>query len=224
MDGEFRPASEMTLQTTDVPFDLYRKDVEPGEIILGGNGGASSMYQVIAVRRAGEGGSDRTTVAQAMATLEDADPQRGRKLFFSNRATCTVCHKLEGRGIAVGPDLSDIGLRAEPQYVARSILEPNAKIIEGFLQASIRTTDGRQHLGMIRGESGQTLTLYTLDGRKQTIAKDEIADRELLDQSAMPPSFALLLSPQEVADLTAYLMTQKTEPNSKNSSVEKQQP
>lgn len=63
------------------------------------------------------------------------------------------------------------------------------------------------------GRWSATLTLYTPDGREKVIPKERIAERELLDQSAMPPSFPLILSARDVADITAYLMTQKTDPD-----------
>jgi len=47
--------------------------------------------------------------------------------------TCDACHKIEGAGGELGPDLSHIGDRRDAAYIRRSILDPNADIAEGFV-------------------------------------------------------------------------------------------
>ena len=53
--------------------------------------------------------AERATYERAALT-HDGDPARGRALVLDeNRTKCVVCHKLDGRGGDVGPDLSHIG-------------------------------------------------------------------------------------------------------------------
>lgn len=57
---------------------------------------------------------------------------RGRALFVKHR--CFTCHNVGGEGFAVpthpGPDLSAIG-RSHPGYLVESIMNPDAKIVDG---------------------------------------------------------------------------------------------
>ena len=47
--------------------------------------------------------------------------------------TCTACHKVGDDGGALGPDLSRIGAQRDEASIRRSILNPNAEIVEGFV-------------------------------------------------------------------------------------------
>ena len=58
-----------------------------------------------------------------------------------------------------------------------------------------------------RTDSGITIRLP--GGVSQTIAADEIASRENMEQSLMPPGLVAALSKQEFADLVAYLQSLK---------------
>lgn len=46
--------------------------------------------------------------------------------------TCTACHKIEGAGGELGPDLSHIGTKRDKTSIRKSILDPNAEIAKGF--------------------------------------------------------------------------------------------
>lgn len=205
--------TELDLETTDTTFSIYHKRFDAGVVTLGGNvadkAGPSSMYQVF-IRKAGARlAVYDTTMANAAPLLDKGDAARGRAVFFEHTVGCARCHRLEDRGVAVGPDLADAGLRLKPDKIALSILDPNAEVIEGFVQHMVETNDGDRYFGMMRAESGKSLTLYTLEGRKVVIAKGDIAEHRVLATSAMPTNFGKLLTPQDVADLAAYLMTQK---------------
>ena len=47
-------------------------------------------------------------------------------------AGCTGCHKINGEGGAIGPDLNHVGSRLSANLIRESILTPDAKIAKGF--------------------------------------------------------------------------------------------
>lgn len=53
------------------------------------------------------------------------------EIIYKDRG-CHVCHLTEGDDETVGPNLRTIGSRAGKEYIKESILDPDAKIIEGF--------------------------------------------------------------------------------------------
>ncbi|SVA50594.1 uncharacterized protein METZ01_LOCUS103448, partial [marine metagenome] len=122
--------TDLVLNTSDVPFRLYRLDVLGGTVILGGNvegGGRSSMYQVL-VQRPTAGGKTAGPAVHAILKSGKSDKANGSQVFFGKGA-CMACHRVQGKGQNLGPDLSDLGLRVNAEYVVRAILEPNADLI-----------------------------------------------------------------------------------------------
>ena len=145
--------------------------------------------------------------------LANANPARGKEIFFSRRANCTACHMLDGRGTNYAPPLSDVGLRNTlVKQILESVLEPSKKITEGYHMMTIVTTDGKVYNGAIRREAGGRLELFTQDARTITIPTAEIEIRKRQEISLMPSNFNEILAAEEVADLVAWLATRKTPP------------
>lgn len=202
-----------SLKTSDTTFKLFKKDFKAGAVTLGGNfvngndARASSMYQVV-VTKAGDAARPQydTKAEQVVALAGDA--KRGREIFVKDGGVgCFNCHVVDGKGTAVGPDLADFGLRADRAHAIESILNPSAKIVDGFLQTVVETKDGDQFYGIPRAETARQLTIQQGDGQPVTVEKDRIANRRVLNESAMPSNFNELLSPQDVADVVAWLLT-----------------
>ena len=68
-----------------------------------------------------------------------------------------ACHRVQGKGQNLGPDLSDMGLRAKTEYIIRAILDPSADIIEGYQQAHLQLKSGGEVFGMVQGETAKSL-------------------------------------------------------------------
>lgn len=120
-----------------------------------------------------------------------------------------VCHRVQEKGQNLGPDLSDLGLRAQADYVVRAILEPSVDIIEGYQQVHFMMKDGSEVFGMVQGETAKSVKVFLADGSPRDLAKTEVKKRSMLETSGMPPSYAYTLSKQEIADMTAWLLDQR---------------
>ena len=147
-----------------------------------------------------------TTVEQALAVLKTGQPERGRALYSA--AGCVSCHRAGGLGRQYGPDLTNLGERNDPEHIVRSILEPNAAITEGFALLNVGTRDGKTYAGILREETDLHLTLGQAAGQPVRVEKALVTLRESLHTSAMPP-FGGILSPEQVADLVAWLTARK---------------
>jgi putative membrane-bound dehydrogenase-like protein len=151
-----------------------------------------------------------TTIDQALPLVAKGIREQGEKLFFSTGgAGCSNCHRVGKRGTDFGPELTSIGARAEPRHIVESIVDPSAVITEGFNTHLVTTAEGAW-AGILLEESGVELTLGLMNGQKLRIQKAKITKHETLPTSAMPV-FAPMLTPQQVADLTAWLLEQKAD-------------
>lgn len=146
--------------------------------------------------------SEPTTIESVLPLLVRADATRGRAAFVA--AGCAVCHQVGSEGGAFGPALSELGARANPEQVIRSILQPNADITEGFTLLSVATKDGKTFAGRRQEETAMALTLMQPDSTSVTIKRADIAKQESLPTSPMPP-FDRVLTAQQVADVVAWL-------------------
>ena len=189
-------------------FPVYRRTVQAGEVMLGGNKLADtngeSMYQVFLTKT----GLRKTNIAAATNAMTKANLKHGEEIFFG-RGTCFACHQVKGKGVPIGPDMNGINKRRDADYVIRSILIPDEYIVEGFQQTSLEMNDGRKLFGMIQEETAQTLKIYLLTGEQISVDTKDIIKRNDAKNSSMPGSFSHTLSAQDVSDVTAWIMQLK---------------
>ncbi len=196
-------------------FEFYERTFDAGRIELGGNtddgsAGGKGNY-IVAIAPVPLSRRDvKATLDAALSLLERGNRERGALLFkHSLGAGCAKCHSLDQAKNGFGPNLSSIGLRSNARHIAHSIIEPSAVITEGFNQQTVVTTDGRSFSGVLLEESGLTLSLGQSSGERVDIPKVSIEERQTVPKSAMP-EMAEMLTPQQVADLTAFLLTLQT--------------
>ena len=100
--------------------------------------------------------------------LAAGDAEKGRFLFHSNREIrCNACHTVGNLGGGfVGPDLTEVGKRANREYLLESLIDPSAKIVKGFETLVIVTDDGKIFSGTFVADDGRTLGDRTPRGGK----------------------------------------------------------
>lgn len=198
-------------------FAFYQRTFDAGPIQLGGNtddgrDGGKGNYIVAVQPLPLEKQPTKATVEASLARLDRGDRIRGKFLFqHAQGAGCAKCHSLDQTPHGFGPSLTGIGLRANVRHIVQSIVEPSAVITEGFKQLNVITDEGNVFSGVLLEESGLTLALGQSDGVRVDIPKSSIDQRKTSPVSAMP-EMAEYLTPQQVADLTTYLLTLETPP------------
>jgi len=139
----------------------------------------------------------------ARAIAAPGDPARGRLLFASQ--SCVACHSAADGQTPKGPHLVDIGRRSKRPELLESILEPSAKIAQGFQTVAFLTAQGTVVTGFVVGESADEVQVRQADGRGVRLAKQEIDERVRQEVSVMPTGLVANLTPEQLADLLAYL-------------------
>ncbi|MDB5311817.1 MAG: Cytochrome c [Gemmataceae bacterium] len=138
-----------------------------------------------------------------------ADPDTGRRVFENPRlATCSLCHRVDGRGADVGPDLSLIG-RTDRRWIVESILQPSAVVAPHYLPWKIETTDGRVLTGLLVGTHLDESVYVDQKGLRFKVDARDVASAVPTRTSIMPDGLLDRLTDQEVRDLVAYLASRK---------------
>ena len=150
-------------------------------------------------------GSD--VAAQYRMCLEGGEAGAVADVFYGYAAAaCRRCHVVNGSGAAVGPNLSEIGLQKDRQYLLESIVEPNKAIAKGFATKLLLLDDGRVLSGIVSDETDEMLTLTLPTGEKTQIEKDAI-EAEKAGLSGMPADLYKSLTRREIRDLVEFLTT-----------------
>ena len=142
--------------------------------------------------------------AALLAMKGDAD--KGEQLFWeTSDVTCRNCHRIGDRGVMVGPDLTDIGLRQKPAEILNSLLDPSAKVDPKFQTHSVLTEDGTVVNGVIVEETSDSIHLVDASGKRHQVSVDDITTRRPSDKSVMPDRLLAGFTAQQAADLMSYL-------------------
>ena len=138
-----------------------------------------------------------------------ADVAAGRRVFFHPKlAGCYKCHRVEGRGADVGPDLSTIG-RTERRSIVESILQPSALVAPHYQAWTIETNDGKLRTGLLINTQLVQYTYLDAQGQTFKLSTRDIAETRPATKSIMPDGLADLMTDQELRDLVAYLCSRK---------------
>lgn len=129
------------------------------------------------------------------------DVEKGASVF---RQTCSKCHKINGVGTDVGPDISDTRNRSRDALLY-DILDPNRRVDPQFSAYIVVTDDGRSFNGLLVAENDEQITLRQPEGREQVIARAEIEELQATRKSLMPEGIEKDVTVQQMADLLAFL-------------------
>ncbi len=158
-------------------------------------------------------GVDPAKQAARLAELTEAtrtgNARHGREVFFSNKALCSRCHRVNGQGETIGPDLSMVGAIRQHHELVEAVVEPSASFVRSYRPVILATADGRTHTGVIASETSAEITLRTADFAEVRIQRGDIEVFKEADLSIMPAGIDQRLTRTELADLIAYLASLK---------------
>jgi cytochrome c oxidase cbb3-type subunit III len=130
------------------------------------------------------------------------DPERGWELFRVKG--CAQCHRINGVGGRLGPDLSTIGQMRAAAHLREAILDPDADVRERYWVVSFNDQAGKSHSGFVMNEDTYSVQFIDFDEQLRSFEKTGLKDYQVVKTSKMP-SYKGALSDQEVGDLVAWL-------------------
>ena len=134
----------------------------------------------------------------------EGDPVRGERLY-AGKGGCARCHTVNGRGGALGPDLTEIGARRSISYLRESLIDPEAAVPEGFLQVQLVTRGGRSITGVRVNEDTFSIQIRDLSDKFQSYFRSELVEVIKQTGKSPMPSYRGTFTSAELDDLVAYL-------------------
>jgi PQQ-dependent dehydrogenase (methanol/ethanol family) len=140
------------------------------------------------------------------------DAGRGEQLFFGV-GQCSSCHEVNGRGLPLADDLSEIG-KETPAAIEVGIehgLSSRRFAFGGTNQryVDIRLRDGGQLRGLVKNEDSFSVVLQTLEGDWRLLERRRIRTITNSTRTLEPTDIMQRLSADQRADLLAYLSERK---------------
>ena len=146
----------------------------------------------------------RTIAAPAATDQVAGNAQNGEKIF---RASCAGCHRVNGKGGRLGPDLSRAGIGRARAVLVRRIRGGFEDSLSGYEPVSITTKNGQTIQGVKKNEDLNSVQIMDTRERIQGYLRSDV--REVADgkRSAMPVFGPERLPESDLNDLLAYMAT-----------------
>jgi putative heme-binding domain-containing protein len=198
-----------TVPNVDLRSGKFRRaasDEELGRLITNGvPGTAMPPHKFQAAEVTGIVAYVRTMRDVNIARVVAGDAERG-KAVFADKGACASCHRVNGQGSRLAPDLSEIGGIRSADALQASLLDPTANMRP--INRSVRAVTGDGKVITGRRLNEDTYSVQLIDSRERLVSlwKAELKEFTVIKTSPMP-SYKDKLSAQELADVVAYLRT-----------------
>jgi putative heme-binding domain-containing protein len=132
-------------------------------------------------------------------------------LFFG-KAACSACHQANGKGGALGPDLSNL-VHRDYASVMQDIVEPNAALNPDYLAVTLKLKNGETVGGVMLQSWDNKYVLGQPNGEKLMVPRDDVepGTTKPMGVSLMPPGLLEGLGEQERKDLLTFLLMPRPE-------------
>lgn len=140
-------------------------------------------------------------VAEVLKTT--GDESLGQQLFI--RQACTICHAASMDEPQKGPYLGSIAQTYSRADLALNIIDPGKTIAQGFATEMFTLKAGSAQMGFVTFESAAEVKIRNITAQEFTYKTTDIAKREKLPNSLMPPGLVNGLTLREFASMLDYL-------------------
>jgi len=155
-----------------------------------------------------ETGNNKWSYEELASFLESPEGRSGKArqgAVVFREAECIKCHRFDGRGEGIGPDLTTVSRRFQRKEILESIVYPSHVVSDQYASKMV-IAGGQTYIGITAREGDGTLVVLPADGVKVRLAASDIEEIRPTPQSAMPEALLNRLTLEQVADLFAFLM------------------
>ncbi len=180
-------------------------DLDPARLANLRNHKDPKIKQEVAVAMKSSNIGNRQEVLQRyqMSLSITGDKGRGKLIFAKS---CSACHKLEGVGYELAPNIASYKFRGA-EAILQNVIEPNREVNPQYVNYTVLTNDERIVTGMISNESETSVTLLRGENVVEVVARADIAEMKSSKMSLMPEGLESQVDQQAMADLIAYIVS-----------------
>ena len=153
--------------------------------------------------------AERKRVLVLLAELPPGDARRGHAVFNSAKTACAACHKIGYVGGDAGPDLSRIGQIRSRQDLIEAIVAPSVSFVRSYEPVVAVLHTGKLVSGVLKFENESEVAIQTGPSVVERIPRRDVESVAPGAVSLMPAGLEKQVSPQELADLVAFLLERK---------------
>lgn len=146
----------------------------------------------------------RTLAAATAPAAPKGVAENGEKIF---RAMCANCHRVNGTGGRLGPDLSRVGAARSREMMALRIRGGVEGFATGFEPVTLTPVGGKPVVGVKKNEDLFSVQIMDVGERIQGFEKSALTSVQNGARSAMPAFPHSRLSDPELDDLLRYLQS-----------------
>ena len=146
----------------------------------------------------------RTLAASAPADPPRGNAENGERIF---RAMCAGCHRVNGVGGRLGPDLSRVGGARSRDRIVASIRRSLEDSGPGYEPVTLTPADGAPVRGVKKNEDLFSVQIMDTNERIQGYEKDSLKSVAPGARSLMPAFGPDRISDSDLDDLVRYLTT-----------------
>lgn len=117
---------------------------------------------------------------------------------------CMACHRAQGLGMEVGPDLVTVKTKGREALLA-AILDPHKEVASQFIAYTFQTKDGQTLSGLIAEDEADSVTLKMMGGAVASLVRANIQGSSSAGLSLMPEGLEAGMSVQDMADLLTFI-------------------
>ncbi len=145
-------------------------------------------------------------LAKEAGHLHGRSAMKGMQAF--KKARCSQCHVVDGHGINLGPDLTEVSKRFKGAKLLLQMIEPSSEINEKFRTYVVELKSGKIVAGVVKQEDAKSIhiipNLLTPDV-VEVISKSDVEDKVPSRVSSMPEGMLDVLTKDEILDLISFL-------------------
>ena len=172
-------------------------------------GNVRDLFEGYLAKPGGERKLGSNPKPKAILSLK-GDAKKGREHFFNVKLQCINCHKLEGQGQEIGPDLR--GLKRTRSDLLESILDPSRRVEPAYQSYLLKTESGKSLTGLLMKKTEKEIVLKGADGKEERIPAADVQSFSPSRTSLMPNGLIADLTPQQASDLLEFLVSLKDAP------------
>ncbi|MDH3650898.1 MAG: hypothetical protein OEQ53_14525, partial [Saprospiraceae bacterium] len=147
--------------------------------------------------------SQRTRLIEE--ALKSGNRYRGSQVYRRPQLLCATCHRIDGIGGLIGPDLTTLGSYMTPGSILESLLQPNSDVKQGYETVIATLADGQVVSGTLHRKADDATMIRMANNEIRSIPNAELEKLDVSEASLMPAGLTASLHRDELKDLLYFL-------------------